>query len=103
MIETTPGNAITIVKCICCLHNFLLEELEGHRNPARLADDQNPDLPADQQENGIWRREIRQPLQQVQMRRAHASKNKKAAEEMREKIIQYFNTVGSVPWQNRMI
>jgi hypothetical protein len=79
IIETNVSNAIHIVKAICILHNFILEQ-ESHElielieNEMTGPDDKN--------------------YGQSQYRFSERAKR------VRETLLQFFNGIGSVPWQN---
>ena len=96
-IELNIENAISCVMAIVVLHNFLIEELPPNYSITRWADIGDVD-------NGIWRADADlqfNPLVQAQIQRPYANnKHKKSAEEMREKLIHYFNYVYPVPWQD---
>lgn len=57
----------------------------------------------DDENNGFWRNEIGDGLISARMRSKYVSKNKRNAEELRDKLIEYFNTAGAVPWQYKMV
>ena len=63
-IECNDATADLIVKAICVLHNFVIDERS--LNPTTLADSGDDD-------NGLWRQEILQPLESIDMRRRHAN------------------------------
>lgn len=86
------------MQAIVCLHNFLIDTC----GPVdHLADREDADHNLI---DGIWRNEIHgQILDSANMKASRANRNKKSAEEMREILTKYFNSEGSVEWQNRMI
>lgn len=95
-IATTPDNADNIVKAVCVLHNFLIVESPmGESHPTGSAD-------KDDSDSGAWRADV-QPLPQAQMRRRNANRSKDAAKSARKLLLEYFNGVGSVPWQDTQL
>lgn len=99
-IETSTENTIAIVKAILCLHNFLLVESNSRHNPLGMVDKEGA---GHEEVNGTWRNEILTPLPQAKMRRDRSSRSKKEADEMRNKLVTFFNGVGSVSWQDSMV
>uniref|UniRef100_A0A914DF73 DDE Tnp4 domain-containing protein n=1 Tax=Acrobeloides nanus TaxID=290746 RepID=A0A914DF73_9BILA len=63
-IECNDATADLIVKAICVLHNFVIDERS--LNPTTLADSVDDD-------NGLWRQEVLQPLESIEMRRRYAN------------------------------
>uniref|UniRef100_A0A915DE62 DDE Tnp4 domain-containing protein n=1 Tax=Ditylenchus dipsaci TaxID=166011 RepID=A0A915DE62_9BILA len=57
-IETSDRVADNIVKAICCLHNFHIDERSGNHLAGVHTGLANED-------DGLWRREVQQPLQQL--------------------------------------
>lgn len=98
-IETSDVVADFIIKACCALHNFLIDE--GSLNAVGMADTGLGNEP-----NGLWRAELRNPLRSLQpaeMRRRGANRSRLEAEEVRQKLVRYFNEEGAVEWQERMI
>ena len=93
-LETHPSNTIKIIKAICCLHNFLLTELEWNKNPARNADHVD-------EENGSWREDG--PIRALEPMNIYARNARRTADQMREKLKDYFCREGAVSWQEKMI
>ena len=89
--ETSVENTDFIVKAICCLHNFLIDEATEH-NPIEMAD-------TDGNQNGSWRRQIA-PLELAQLSTRGSTADGTA---IRERLARYFSNEGAVPWQNHMI
>lgn len=79
-------NADAIVKAICCLHNFLVAEGEAGQyiseEDLRAADE---------------------ALTQAAMRATNAHRAPDDARDIQNALVDYFNGVGSVPWQDEMI
>jgi hypothetical protein len=91
-MELGIERATYCVQAIVCLHNFVIDE-DGGVDIMADTNDEN---------NGLWRRENVQ-LDQAQIRRPNATRNKRNAEEMRNKLKEYFMNEGLVEWQMRMI
>jgi hypothetical protein len=87
-IECTVPNAVKIVRAVCVLHNFLRIEAKGAKNPVAMIDS--------------WREKVA-PLPQAPLRKRGANRFRDEAMNIREILIEYFNGVGSVKWQQRMI
>uniref|UniRef100_A0A914DC02 Uncharacterized protein n=1 Tax=Acrobeloides nanus TaxID=290746 RepID=A0A914DC02_9BILA len=93
-IECSDATADLIVKTICVLHNFVIDERS--LNPTTLADSGNDD-------NGLWRQEVLQSLESIEMRKRYANAAGYYVLENRRKLIHFFNGIGIVPWQENMI
>lgn len=84
---------------MCCLHNFLIDETSGRFNPSFLADTED-------ESNGLWRSLLNdhQQLKQAPILRAHSTRAKQSAENIRKKLIEFYNSqAGEVTWQAKMI
>jgi hypothetical protein len=95
-IETSDQVADKIVKAICCLHNFLIDESSGKH----LA---GVDTGLANEDNGLWRREVQQPLQQAQLGRRGGNRTSAEANLIRENLVHFVCNEGSVGWQREMI
>jgi hypothetical protein len=99
-IETSDKVADHIVKAIVCLHNFLLTYSAAENHPTKLAD-----YGLGLEENGLWRDGIR-PLEQARdVLRANrkASNFGREAGQMRVNLMNHFQGVGAVGWQDDLI
>ena len=85
-IETEVGTAICIVKALCVLHNFLIDETKEADRPGLLADQETEDHR--DIDNGIWRHDT-YILEQSQHLPPHAMNSTKAAKEIRNKLIHF--------------
>lgn len=92
-IETTDKNADQILKAIVGLHNFLIEFSPPDTHPAMMADHGRGN-----EENGLWRAEVPNPLKPIRPGRGGA--RNQFAQKIREDLMSYVNTVGRVPWQD---
>lgn len=81
-IESSPARVDDIVKAICCLHNFLIDELGQPVIPAAEVD----------QAAGMMTR--------AQMRRLNANRAPDDADVMREQLLHYFSNEGAVEFQD---
>lgn len=81
-IESKPACVDNIVKAICCLHNFLIDELG------------QPIVPAVEVEQAAGM------ISKAQMRRPNANRAPDDADEMREQLLNYFNNEGAVDFQD---
>jgi hypothetical protein len=101
-IETNIDNAIHIVRAICVLHNFLIDENIGAYRPSAMADSESSG--SRDAENGAWRSSVTENLESSQTVSPHAVNWTNDAKEIRNILIEYFNSPeGSVPWQDNMI
>lgn len=82
-IESKPENIDCIVKAICCLHNYLIDELG------------EPAVPT---EGDLAAASVAMPA--IPMRRRNANRATNDADEMRRTLMYYFMNEGAVPWQN---
>ena len=89
--ETAPETTDVIVKAICCIHNFLIEEAETN-NPMEMADNGDD-------EDGAWRAQIN-PLGQANI--GHGGANQEGAD-LRKKLMNFFVNEGNVDWQDDMV
>lgn len=96
-IETSDLVADKIVKAVCCLHNFLCDELTS-KPIAGLAD-----FGCSNECNGLWRQQIQNPLLSVPMQPTRANRTSAEAEFVRDNLQTFFITVGSVEWQDKML
>lgn len=93
-IDLEPQRIDSVVMACCVLQNFLLD-----RNAVTFTLDADAYV-----QSGTWRTEIRgdmapQPLE----RRVHGNNVAQDAKQMRTDLREWFNTVGSVVWQDRMV
>uniref|UniRef100_A0A915DWK6 Uncharacterized protein n=1 Tax=Ditylenchus dipsaci TaxID=166011 RepID=A0A915DWK6_9BILA len=85
--------ADNIVKAISCLHNYLIDERSGNH----LA---GVDTGLANEDNGLCRRELQQPLQQGQLGRRGANQTSAEVNLIRENSVSFGCDEGSVGWQN---
>jgi hypothetical protein len=95
-IETKDTTVDQILKAIVGLHNFLIEFSPTERHPARLADTGFGNV-----NNGLWRNEVINPLASLQPQRGGA--RIPSVFKIRDNLMTYLSTVGSVPWQDNFI
>ena len=91
-IEADPETTVRIVLAICALHNYLIEET-SEQTPASLAD-----TGVGNDDNGRWRQQA-PPLASLPPRRI-GNRPTQAAVDMRQMLIDFYNGVGAVEWQN---
>ncbi|KAH7714211.1 nuclease HARBI1-like protein [Aphelenchoides avenae] len=95
-IATRPETCDHIVKAVCALHNFVIDETpSGDAHPTAMADDGDDD-------NGRWRSEV-PTLLQANIRRRGNNRPAQSAVDFRDSLIEYFVQEGAVQWQRRMI
>uniref|UniRef100_A0A914D5C3 DDE Tnp4 domain-containing protein n=1 Tax=Acrobeloides nanus TaxID=290746 RepID=A0A914D5C3_9BILA len=87
-IECSDATADLIVKAICILHNFIIDERS--LNLTTLAGSGDDD-------NGLWRQEVLQTLESIEMKRRYANAAGYYALENKRKLIHFFNGIGMVP------
>ena len=95
-IMTNPETVKKIVIACCVLHNLL-----SVRNPRQLAaqaDHENPET--HEITKAAWREERRR-LEALEALQGNTAT--KAGKEHRDYLTSYYNTIGAVPWQDRMI
>ena len=93
-----PQTVTKIVLAACALHNLLADQ-----NPARIQQAADREDPTTHEvQPGEWR-------QQDQENRLHATQRQSGntgtavGKRVREYLTEYYNGVGAVPWQNRMV
>lgn len=86
-IETGVEVADLIVKATCVLHNFVINETVGARNPA-LNNVENIELGAFEY------------IPPAQMRGHNANNPSQEAKVIQQRLMQFFNGTGAVNWQN---
>lgn len=94
-----PDIAVLLVQACCCLHNFLRSSVIGRGLYA-------PENVEDVQIGTIQFGERGQESATAFISLAHQEGNRRAnnaALRLRDKWCNYFNTIGSVPWQDRMV
>ncbi|XP_018313294.1 uncharacterized protein [Mycetomoellerius zeteki] len=96
-----PDDASKIILTICCLHNMLRSQSVGRAmyTPSSFLDVE--DEISGEIRRGEWRAENGRGMVNF----AHQGGNRHANEAilLRDRWCDYFNTVGAVPWQERMI
>lgn len=96
-----PDDACKIILSICCLHNMLRSQSIGRAmyTPPSFLDGE--DEMSGEFRRGDWRAENARGIINL----AHQSSNHhaNAAIVLRDRWCDYFNTVGAVPWQERMV
>ncbi|KAG8176626.1 hypothetical protein JTE90_028608 [Oedothorax gibbosus] len=95
-ILTPPANAIHIVMATCCLHNFLRSRCLELYSPLTSID--HEDITTGSLNQGTWRNDTNAFLPFI--RRYYRGSS--VAKEVRERLKNYFNGVGAVPWQGHM-
>ena len=90
----TPDRAELIVLACCALHNFLRTRLPSYTNHLLDREDEDHEVI-----NGPWRNdEVMMSL--AAMRGQNVTK---AAKGQRDYLCGWVNSVGAVPWQDRMV
>lgn len=92
-INVPPNRIDSIVLAACVLQNFIIDNGE-----MRLTIDSDAFL-----ENGSWRPEVRGKYGPQPLQRHRASRQGQEAKAMQEQLRDWFNTVGAVNWQDRMV
>lgn len=82
-IDIAPESCDVLVQAVCCLHNYLLDE--GDIYSGGNLESEDPDEQLSQARN------LRQP---------HANHAGNAADQTRANLVEYFNGVGAVEWQD---
>ena len=96
LLEPEIVEKITVASC--ALHNFLREKIPLQYSPPGTFDSENLENRSTQ--NGEWRNN----LESLQSIRVSASNNYTTdAKKIRDDFCRYFNTNGSVPWQDDFI
>ncbi|KAI1694059.1 hypothetical protein DdX_20313 [Ditylenchus destructor] len=95
-IETSDCVSDLIVKAICCLHNFLIDQKS--LNPGALADTR-----FSYEDNDAWRTLVPDPLRFAQVRSKKANHSRNNALKVQNVLIEYFNSAGIVDRQENMI
>lgn len=85
-IETRDDNADLIIKAICVLHNFVIDE-----SSASTMADMGPGL----EENGSWRQSAT-PMASATVRHAHGNRSGREEYGIRR---EFFSDEGAVEWQ----
>jgi len=96
-----PEDAKWIILAACALHNWLRTDSVGRGMYTPPTSVDNEDILTGTLQPGVWRNE-----QGTGMRRlANQGGNRHpvCALEIRNTFCEYFNNVGAVPWQDRMI
>lgn len=93
-----PQTVGTIVLAACTLHNLLADE-----NPARMQQAADREDPATHElQPGKWRQQVQEDTPQgIQRQRGNRSTHD--GKQVREYLTEYYNGVGAVPWQNRIL
>ncbi|KAG8238233.1 hypothetical protein J437_LFUL018003 [Ladona fulva] len=84
-IETDVNKAEKIVKCICLLHNIIINREGNDFNSAALQDSLNES-----------------PLQRSRSARTF-NRSTRQAQIIRDTLKSYYNGIGAVPWQNERV
>lgn len=95
-IATTVTNIKKIVLATCVLHNFLRTN-RGYISPGSL---DKEDLVNHAIRQGDWRNVDSRNL--TDLPRNNANNSSEIAKEIRQRFSQYFNSIGSVSWQDHM-
>ena len=97
-IAVVPETVVKVVLACCVLHNFLRTESPHRYTPTGTCDIES--IENGQIRPGEWRNEknIFEPLEQQGRNRCS-----NAAIEVRENYREYFNTVGRVPWIDKVV
>lgn len=96
-----PDIAKLIVQCCCCLHNFLRSKVLGRLlyTPEGMLDTE--DIHSGEMQLGDWRKEPVGGMNNLVHQGGNRHANK--AINLRDEWCIYFNDIGAVPWQDRMI
>lgn len=96
-----PDDAIKIVFATICIHNWLRSQVVGRRmyTPPEFLDEE--DEMSGQLRLGEWREKVSQGIVHL----AYQSGNRHAndALNLRDQWCEYFNGVGAMPWQERIV
>lgn len=92
-----PHKAELVVMVVVCLHNFLRRSTSRniYTPPSSLDTDFNGHTTS-----GSWRNDQQGMAFLLPLKNVHR-RTKLIAEEIREKFIDYFCTIGRIPWQNQ--
>ena len=93
-----PQTVANIVLAACALHNLLAD-----KNPARMQQAADREDPTTHElQPGEWRQQDQEnPLHGIQMQSGNTGTA--VGKRVREYLTAYYNGVGAVPWQNRMV
>lgn len=96
-----PDDATKIILACCCLHNMLRTEIVGRHmyTPSAFVDEEDELMYTIRP--GEWRQEPTAGM--INLGNQGGNRHANAALELRDKWCDYFNGVGAVPWQERMI
>ena len=89
--ETAAETTDLVVKAICCIHNFLIDEAQSN-NPVEMADNGDED-------DGAWRAQV-SPLAQANIGGSAANKE---GGSVREKLVNYSMNEGNVNWKHDVV
>lgn len=96
-----PDDASRIVLATICLHNWLRSQVVGRAmyTPPSFIDVE--DEMTGQLRLGEWREEVAQGI--VDMVAQGGNRHRRDALSLRDQFCEYFNGVGAVPWQEKMV
>ena len=99
LIHAKPETVVSYVKSACVLHNFLIKKTKHSYCPPDYVDHEMNGIIT----NGNWRTETDNVEGMQPIRMAGSNNSSKKSIQIREKLCEYFNSVGTVPWQNAVI
>lgn len=96
-----PDDACKIILATCCLHNMLRSQSIGRAmyTPPSFLD--REDEIAGEFHRGEWRMENARGM--INLNHQGGNRHANQAIALRDRWCDYFNTVGAVPWQERMV
>lgn len=96
-----PDVAALIVQTCCCLHNFLRSSIIGRTlyTPENTLDVE--DVLIGRIQPGEWRQEPATAF--APLIHQGGNRHANAALRLRDEWCYYFNNIGTVPWQDRMV
>lgn len=98
-ILLSPENVQKITLASCVLHNFLREKTPSGYTPPGSLDVE--DIENGRVNDGEWRSESSEALRSIRV--TGTNNYKPDAKAVRDQFCDYFNTVGTVPWQDNFI
>lgn len=96
-----PDDATKIILACCCLHNLLRTEVVGRQmyTPPQFLDEEDELI--GRFHSGEWRQEP--ALGIINLNKQGGNRHANAALQLRDEWCDYFNGVGAVPWQERLL
>lgn len=96
-LEMSPEKCTVIVLAICALHNFLITRKSCYTKPTDFDRDIDGIFCP-----GTWREELGESsLQSVSP--LHTGGDREGAQEVRDKFMTYFSSIGGVEWKDEIV